>query len=121
MWVSANPFQLGAFVAYDLDEVFDKMKSLKEPNSVAVDSLTIPEDEFMYSKEFKNYMEFKKQLILIHSKIENKESVSDEDLLNFIELNPEYWLSYFTVGEYYFHQKNYQKAVENYQIALTKE
>jgi len=121
MWVSANPFQLGAFVAYDLDEVFDKMKNLKEPKSVAVDSLTIPEDDFMYSEEFRNYIEFKKQLKTIYSKNENKEFISDEDLLNFIKLNPEYWLSYFTVGEYYFHHKNYKKAIENYQIALTKE
>jgi len=121
MWVSANPYQLGAFVAYDLDEVFDKMKNMETPASVAIDSLTIPEDEFLHSAEFKNYMEFKKQLKSIHSKTENKESVSEEDLLHFIELNPEFWLSYFTVGEYYFHQKNYEKAVENYQTALTKE
>ncbi len=121
MWVSANPYQLGAFVAYDLDEVFDKMENLTEPNSIAVDSLTIPEDQFLNSEEFKNYMEFKKELKSIHSKIESKEPVSDENLLNFIELNPEYWVSYFTVGEYYFHQKKYKKAIKNYQIALTKE
>lgn len=121
MWVSANPYQLGAFVAYDLDEVFDKMKNLEEQHSVAIDSLTIPEDQFIYSEEFKNYKEFKKQLKEIQSKIENEVLISDKDLLNFIKLNPEYWLSYFTVGEYYFSQKEYNQATRNYRIALTKE
>ncbi len=121
MWVSANPYQLGAFVAYDLDEVFDKMHNLKSNQKMMIDSLTIPEDEFVHSAEFKNYLEFKLELKKIHLKIENKQRISDEELNAFIQLNPEFWLGHFTVGEYYFEQKNYDKALKNYKIALEKE
>ncbi|HLV24115.1 MAG TPA: C45 family peptidase [Moheibacter sp.] len=121
MWVSANPYQLGAFVAYDLDEVFDKFQSGEFKNSVAIDSLTIPEDDFLYSKEFREYKNFKDLLYSIQLKIDNKEFISENDLERLINLNMEYWLSYFTVAEYYFGQNSFAKALKYYKIALTKE
>lgn len=121
MWVSANPFQLGAFVAYDLDEVFSAMENSTQNEIFFEAELTIPEDDFVHSKELKNYFEFKSKLEAIKLKTEEKEWIPDEELDAFIELNPEYWLSYFTVGEYYFHQNDYQNALKNYQISLQKE
>ncbi len=121
IWVSANPYQLGAFVAYDLDEVFEKMENSKRKEILFEEELTIPEDEFVHSAEFKNYLEFKFKLNEIQRKIQNQETISDEELNSFIQLNPEFWLGYFTVGEYYFEKKNFEKALENYQLSLQKE
>lgn len=121
MWVSAHPYQLGEFVAYDLNEVFSKFNSKEIQNSVAVDSLSIPEDEFLHSQEFQNYLEFKKKLDEFSNKINSKEIIQKKEIQSFIKLNPEFWKTYFVVGEYYFSQKDYKNALENYQIALQKE
>lgn len=121
MWVSANPFQLGAFVAYDLDEVFQKMENSTKPLTLYVDSLTIAEDPFVHSLELKNYEEFKKKLQYIQEKINTKEKIEASDLIHFIELNPEFWKAHFMVGEYYFVQKEYENALIHYQNALEKE
>src|SRR5690606_28629191 len=121
MWVSANPYQLGEFVAYDLDEVFEKFDSGEIQNSVARDSLSIPEDEFLHSQDFQNYLEFKKKSNEFDQKINLNQIISAQELDSFIKLNPAFWKTYFVVGEYYFHQKDYQNALKNYQIALTKE
>src|SRR5690606_17746830 len=117
MWVSANPYQLGAFVAYDLDQVFQKMDNRRYAG-LNLSELTIPEDEFVHSVEFQNYIIFKKDLQKISR---SNETISEEEINSFIKLNPEFWKTYFVVGEYYFEQKNYRKALENYKIALQKE
>lgn len=121
MWVSANPYQLGEFVAYDLDEVFEKFNSNEIQNSVAVDSLSIPEDEFLHSREFQNYLEFKKKLEEFSNKINAEEFIQENEFQSFIKLNPAFWKTYFVLGEYYFNQKDYKNALKNYEIALTKE
>lgn len=121
MWVSANPYQLGEFVAYDLDEVFEKFNLNEIQNSVGIDSLSIPEDEFLHSQEFQNYLEFKKKLEFFSEKINSKEIIQENEIQSFIKLNPDFWKTYFMAGEYYFHQKDYKNALENYQIALQKE
>lgn len=120
MWVSANPYQLGEFVAYDLDEVFEKFNSNELKSSAAIDSLAIPEDEFVRSQAFRDYLLFKEKSALL-TKTGTDEVVSDEEIRSFVQLNSEFWKAYFIAGEYYFNQKNYQKALQFYQIALTKE
>lgn len=116
MWVSANPYQLGAFVAYDLNEVFRKMEN-GDLGDFPVEELIIPEDEFLHSDEFQNYLAFKKEM----KRFETDEIISEEEIHSFIQLNPEFWKTYFLVGEYYFEEKNYKNALENYKIALEKE
>src|SRR5690606_34665734 len=98
MWVSANPYQLGAFVAYDLGEVFAEFQSGIWENSVSIDSLMIPEDDFLYSKEFRDYQNFKKILNQAQQKISDNQIIAESDLRALIDLNPEYWLGYFTVA-----------------------
>lgn len=121
MWVSANPYQLGEFVAYDLDEVFENSKLNEWNVTVSIDSLSIPEDEFLLSQEFENYRLFRKKMDEISAKIQSGEAISDAEIESFVELNPEFWKGYFVAGEYYFHQKDYRNAILFYQIALTKE
>ena len=50
MWVSANPFQCGEFVCYNLDSVFAKAKTRTADEKLNIDRLTIPEDPFLKTK-----------------------------------------------------------------------
>lgn len=114
MWVSNNPYQLGAFDAYDLNTVF-KSKELKP-----IKSLELPKDDFINSKDFKRYKKFK----VLHKTIEiatnSKKIVSNEILTTYKKSNPELWLVYKQLGDYFYSQKQWQNAADNYQIALQK-
>lgn len=117
MWVSANPYQLGSFVAYDLRAVFDKMGKGPVRQSSSVDSLEVGADEFLETPAYRNYRAFREQTVRIGQK---NAYISDEDLAAYVALNPEFWLAYRTVGDYYFRQKNYAGAARYYEQALTK-
>lgn len=122
MWVSANPFQCGKFVCYNLDSVFAKAKTLNVDTEINDVTYTIPEDEFLKTdgyknfllfKQIKNYIQFitkKSELIELPKKIEDA----------FISSNPESYFMYQILGDYYLSRKNYQNASQNYQLALTK-
>ncbi|MDR3134103.1 MAG: C45 family peptidase [Prevotellaceae bacterium] len=49
MWVSTAPWQLGKYAAYHLHEIFANPDFSKE---IKTDSLTIPEDPFLYSDTY---------------------------------------------------------------------
>lgn len=114
MWVSNNPYQLGAFDAYDLNTVF-KSKELKP-----IKNLELPKDDFINSKDFKRYKKFR----VLHKTIEiatnSKKIVSNEILTTYKKSNPELWLVYKQLGDYFYSQKQWQNAADNYQIALKK-
>ncbi len=120
VWVSSSPYQLGAFVAYDLDEVFKEFEQ-GDHSLKGIDSLGIQEDPFVNSKAFKNYENYRKESRLLQEHIQRKEQVSEEKLVSFIALNPDFWKAYYWVGEYYFQQRNYKKAIVYFKQALLRE
>jgi len=116
VWVSSNPYQLGEFVCYDLDEVFsdERLKSGKFSKS----KLNIAKDSFADSQEFRNYEEFKK----LSSEFDDENKVlSEEFISHYQSLNRNFWLGYYLAGKYYFKLKDYQRAKTEFQKALTKE
>jgi tetratricopeptide (TPR) repeat protein len=121
LWISVGPYQLGEYLCYDLNKVFSDSLNVKD--KVYIDSLTIDKDPFVNSQEFQEYITFKKQTKEIDSAIE-KEPVLMFDKKYFekyINLNPEFYHTYYTVGNYYTALKEYEKAIKYYQIALEKE
>lgn len=114
MWVSNNPYQLGAFDAYDLNTVF-KSKELKP-----IKSLELPKDDFINSKDFKRYKKFKELHKTIEIATNSEKMVSNEILTTYKKSNPELWLVYKQLGDYFYSQKQWQNAADNYQIALQK-
>lgn len=114
MWVSNNPYQLGAFDAYDLNTVF-KSKELKP-----IKNLELPKDDFINSKDFKRYKKFKELHKTIEIATNSKKIVSNEILTTYKKSNPELWLVYKQLGDYFYSQKQWQNAADNYQIALQK-
>src|SRR5690606_20690578 len=86
VWVSSNPFQMGAFVGYDLDVAFQRFKEGGEPESVALEDVTIPEDEFLNTPAFKNYREYR----TLNEEILSKNyEVQESEILKLISLNPD--------------------------------
>ena len=120
VWVSANPYQLGEFVCYDLNEIFSD-KRLKS-GKFAKSELNIAKDPFVDSQDFKNYEEYKKLSSQIEDSTDDKEKMVSEGFINnYQSLNPDFWVVYYQAGKYYFNKKDYSKAKIQFEKALSKE
>jgi len=120
VWVSSNPYQLGEFVCYDLNEIFSE-KRLKN-GEFAKSDLNIAKDPFVDSQEYKNYEEYKKLSSHIEDAIDDKKKIlSDKFINNYQSLNPDFWFLYYQAGKYYFNKKEYFEAKIQFEKALTKE
>jgi len=119
IWVSANPYQLGEFVAFQLDSVF--ATSNKISSTLSIPGLLIAKDPFIDSQEFRNFEEYKIEKAEIELLISTKEFISQEKLNKFKSLNSHSWQVYYLVG-YYFYQKKYFHAAQiEFEKALEKE
>jgi hypothetical protein len=123
MWVSANPFQCGEFVCYNLDSVFAKAKTIDKEKDINVASLTIAADPFLKTEAYQNFLHFKnlKHYIQFITKASDKIVLSPQFENAFIRSNPESYYMYQILGNYYAARKNNAKAIEYYNLALTKE
>lgn len=121
VWVSANPYQLGRYVAYDLNMIFN---SLIDPTQPIADSiLTLPADPFLTSAE---YTDFREQQQLIEQarrfiKTENKADLAQIDRKRIIALNPDYYYSFVIAGQVAFELEDYQQAATYFKVGLEKE
>lgn len=124
MWVSANPFQCGQFVCYNLDSVFAHAKTRDCTKAINVAALTIPEDPFLKTQGYKNFLLFKsiKHYVKFLTKENDKGLELEKNIEEaFIRSNPESYYMYQILGDYYASRKNNTKAIEYYNLALTKE
>jgi hypothetical protein len=120
VWVSANPYQLGEFVCYDLNEIFSD-KRLKS-GEFAKSELNIAKDPFVDSEEYRNYEQSKEISEEVNQAINGNDITFTEDFFPFYQsLNPDYWFVYYQTGKYYFKQKEYAKAKIEFEKALAKE
>ncbi|SIQ44391.1 C45 family autoproteolytic acyltransferase/hydolase [Chryseobacterium sp. RU33C] len=120
VWVSSNPYQLGEFVCYDLNEVFSG-KPLSQ-SLLAKTDLNIARDPFADSEEFQNYELSKILGKEINKAAENKDILLTDDFIPYYEsMNPDFWLVYYQSGKYYFRKKEYSNAKMEFEKALTKE
>jgi len=125
VWISANPYQLGEFVCYDLNKVFGSKEKENPENfeskSLAETNLNIPKDAFLETKEYADYEQFRIKNREFDEALNEKRELSDEYILEFKNLNPELWAVYYKAGKYYQQKKQFHKASDNFQTALTKE
>lgn len=121
VWVSANPYQLGAFVAYDLDDAFKKFESGNLNQSLSIEAETIPEDDFILTKAYQDFKEFRVLNESLSKSISDGEKIPEEKINKLIGLNPYYWKVYALAGDYYFQQKKYKKAIICFKQAQSRE
>jgi predicted choloylglycine hydrolase len=120
VWVSANPYQLGEFVCYNLDSIFKERK----PNLVVSfqqKNLDIPKDPFLETVQYKNYQKFRTEDDKIDLYLKNKETISPEFIQQYQSLNPDYWVVYYKAGLYFYQKKEYKLSQAHFEKALTKE
>jgi isopenicillin-N N-acyltransferase-like protein len=112
VWVSTSPWQLGQYVAYDLNKIF-ALKGMKENREIADSSLTIAADSFLLTTSYKNFEVFRN----IKQQIMDGGTVNTGDL---VASNPEFYNAYLLAGDYLYKQKAYASALQHYTVALTK-
>ncbi len=121
VWISSNPYQLGAFVSYDLNTAFKKFEDQNLDENISEATLNIPKDKFISTEAFKKYEEYRKlrhQLIQI---IDSKGSAELQFLEDLKSSNPDYWETYYLIGNYYYNKGYYRAALNEFNAALTKE
>ncbi len=122
-WVTANPYQEGKFVCYDLNKVFAEAPSLKVNRELNETELTIPADSFLLSNDWKKFLQWRELKKQIKLATNNKKELKNEaeTTNNFIQYNPEFWETYQLLGEYFKSRKDKSNGKKYFDLALTKE
>lgn len=121
VWVSSNPYQLGAFAAYNLNTIFSKAPQNRNAKPLNNSELTIEKDPFLYTQAYENYEAYRVLRHQVLSAINNDEHLLPLTLQELQYINPDYWEAYYLVGKYYYEKKYYTAALNAFEIAKSKE
>jgi len=113
VWVSTSPWQLGEYVAYDLNKIFS-MHGLNKNVEVMDSVLNIPADPFINTDTFHYFQKYWHYKMMI---ADGKEVNTD----SLVASNPGLYNSWLLAGDYAYKHHQKQKALKYYQTALTKE
>jgi isopenicillin-N N-acyltransferase-like protein len=122
MWVSANPFQLGELVCYDLNRIF-KQNGAPFSNGLSTDSLNILADPFLESQEYEQFLHFKatKQRIFDFLVYGRGTDLTPTEEQAFLASNPKSYITHQLLGELQLNRKQNAKAVVYFKQALALE
>ncbi|PKA98642.1 putative choloylglycine hydrolase [Flavobacteriaceae bacterium MAR_2009_75] len=112
VWVSSNPFQLGEFVAYDLNEVFAHAETNSTASVISKQEDNIAKDPFIRTLAFRHYNRYRDLRNEISDAISSEKKVEQNKLSELVALNPDFWEAHYLVGKY-----NYEKGYDR--LALT--
>lgn len=121
VWVSANPYQMGEFVAYDLNTVFNDRNIKPSTTTLSNQALNIAKDPFLETEAYKNYEAYRILEHKVSHIIREKDVIDEKELQKLVQLNPNYWKAYYLAGLYHYQQKQYANALINFKIASEKE
>lgn len=113
VWVSTAPWQLGAFVAYDLNKVFGQ-QGPKTNTEIYDSAATIGADPFLQTRAYQQFLKFRH----FKQKLAEGGSVSIDSLVN---SNPNYYHTYVLAGDFLMKQRAWTTAETMYRKALTLE
>ncbi|HTE27118.1 C45 family autoproteolytic acyltransferase/hydolase [Flavitalea sp.] len=112
VWVSTSPWQLGQYIAYDLNKVF-ALKGKNNNDEIMEANLTIPADSFLTTRAFHDFEKYR----------DLRQLVAADGLVNtdsLVASNPNLYHTYVLAGDYSFAHGEFEKARAYYKTALTK-
>ena len=118
IWVSTSPWQCGAFLCYDMDEIFAGGAARK---SMARQSEQIAADTSFMEHEYARIVEFRRQTAELQLAISRDTVVPEGFVDRYIDNNPHHYLVYDLAGDYALTRDDAAGAVSYWKNALTKE
>lgn len=112
VWVSTAPWQLGKFVCYDLNKIFNQR--MTENMEVYEENLMIGADKNLSDPKIKKVLKAMK----FRAPFSSRENMNPDSL---IAWNPEDYYMYMLAGDFYLNQNDFSRAKEYYLVGLTKE
>jgi len=122
-WISTAPYQMGAYICYDLDSVFRHAGERGGQSDVFLSDFIIPQDSIFFLNDYSKLNIHRSQIKVLKQIIEDDDFLLDEQfgISLFIQSNPEFYYTYYLLGQYY-HGKGFNElAVKYYKLALEKE
>ncbi|MDW7693457.1 C45 family peptidase [Flammeovirgaceae bacterium SG7u.111] len=122
-WVSAPPYQLGKMICYDLDSIFAQARETNLPHELHNDSLSIQPDAFLGTKAYEEYRFFAQTTerirTILHAGVPDE--ISESEAEHYVASNPNSYLPYLYLGDYYLEKEQFAKAKDLLEKGLTKE
>lgn len=112
IWVSTAPWQLGKYVCYDLNKVFEN--PLIGNHEIYETEFTIEPDSFQATQAYRDFLKFSKYRLPFFSK-------ADLQPDSIVQWNPESYLAYMLAGDTEFKKENYSIAQRYYSTGIEKE
>ncbi len=123
VYVSTSPYQLGSYLVYDLNKIFSAPFDIKNTKTVYNVNETIKPDRFLYSAQYKKFKYYKicKEYIVLHTNNKSFGEISNVQIEQFKNSNPNYYYTWQIVGDYFKSRKQFNEAIKCYKYALTLE
>ena len=97
VWVSSSPYQLGEFVCYDLEKIFNS--DFQGVISAQTQERNIPKSKFLSTKEYENYEKYRILEHKIETDLKANKFIDNQSVMQLENLNPDYWKAYFIIGK----------------------
>ncbi len=97
VWVSSSPYQLGEFVCYDLEKIFNS--DFQGVISAQIQERNIPKSKFLSTKEYENYEKYRILEHKIETDLKANKFIDSQSVMQLENLNPDYWKAYFIIGK----------------------
>ncbi|WBL20842.1 C45 family peptidase [Zunongwangia sp. HRR-M8] len=121
VWLSANPYQMGAFLSYDLNKVFAEFEEGNVNGSVMSTEEVIPASRFLQTKNYSDYEQYRKLRAAFILALDHNEQINPEKAEKLKQLNPYFWQAYYLSGQFYYRDGNYKQAIIDFKQALRRE
>ena len=118
-WVSTSPWQLGEYVCYDLDSIFNTKPHIA--CTKVIEEANIAADSAALDKEYAAVCRYREQYREITAAIKKKHTLSQEFIGSFIDNNPNYFQVYNVVGDYELSRNNHDQAIRYWRKAVSLE
>ncbi|TQI70746.1 acyl-CoA:6-aminopenicillanic acid acyl transferase [Gramella sp. Hel_I_59] len=121
VWVSSNPYQMGEFIHYDLNQVFADYDEGIKSSSVSTKELNIPASSFLQTQEYQDYEAFRVLESKVKRALNSDKPLNEDSARQLVKLNPDFWEAWYLAGKIYYENKDYKDALIHFKQARKRE